>query len=57
MGDIPAFVAARRHGGYGLRVAGEQFGTDNVELDSPQRVFTWLTRLADRLEKARPHSL
>ncbi len=50
MGDIPAFYAARRHGGFGLRVAGEQFGTDDVELESPQRVLAWLTYLADRLE-------
>jgi trehalose 6-phosphate phosphatase len=51
MGDIPAFAAARRHGGYGMRVAGEQFGTDDVELDSPRRVLTWLTRFADQLEQ------
>lgn len=56
MGDIPAFAAARRHGGVGLRVAGEQFGED-VELESPQRVFAWLTQFADLLEKApRPRS-
>jgi trehalose 6-phosphate phosphatase len=52
MGDIPAFAAARRHGGYGMRVAGEQFGTDDVELDSPRRVLTWLTRFAEQLEQA-----
>jgi trehalose 6-phosphate phosphatase len=56
MGDIPAFYAARRHGGFGLRVAGEQFGTDEVELESPQRVLAWLTYLADRLEMERSRS-
>jgi trehalose 6-phosphate phosphatase len=56
MGDIPAFAAARRHGGVGLRVAGEQFGQD-VEMESPQRVFAWLTRFAELVEKApRPRS-
>jgi trehalose 6-phosphate phosphatase len=52
MGDLPAFAAARRHGGFGMRVAGEQFGTQDVELDSPRRVFDWLAQFAERLEKA-----
>ena len=50
MGDVPAFAAARRLGGVGMRVAGEQFGHEKVELESPQRVVAWLERLAERLE-------
>jgi len=49
MGDIPAFAAAHRYGGTGLRVAGEQFGTEAVELQGPAQVIDWLQRLADRL--------
>jgi trehalose 6-phosphate phosphatase len=56
MGDIPAFAAARRLGGAGLRVAGEQFGHDKVELQSPARVLDWLERLADRLAERPPQS-
>ena len=51
MGDIPAFAAARRLGGAGLRVAGEQFGHDDVELKDPKRVIAWLTGLAERIEQ------
>ncbi|MBC7832824.1 MAG: trehalose-phosphatase [Hyphomicrobium sp.] len=50
MGDIPAFAAARRLGGARLRVAGEHFGHDDVELQNPKRVIAWLSRLADRLD-------
>ena len=52
MGDIPAFAAARRLGGAGLRVAGEHFGHEEVELQNPKRVIAWLTRLAERLDAA-----
>lgn len=50
MGDIPALAAARRLGGAGLRVAGEQFGNDDVELKGPAEVVAWLQVLAARLE-------
>ena len=50
MGDIPAFAAAHRLGGAGLRVAGEHFGRKNVELKNPKRVFAWLIELADRID-------
>jgi trehalose 6-phosphate phosphatase len=49
MGDIPAFAAAQRLGGAGLRVAGEQFGDTDVELQNPARVIAWLESLAIRL--------
>jgi trehalose 6-phosphate phosphatase len=49
-GDIPAFAAARRLGGAGLRVAGEQFGLENVEFAGPAQVIDWLRRLARRLD-------
>jgi trehalose 6-phosphate phosphatase len=49
MGDIPAFAAARRLGGAGLRVAGEHFGDKDVELQNPARVIMWLSKLAERL--------
>ncbi|MBZ0210163.1 MAG: trehalose-phosphatase [Hyphomicrobium sp.] len=50
IGDVPAFLAARRLGGTGLRVAGEQFGHQDVELQSPARVIAWLGYLAERLD-------
>ena len=50
MGDIPAFAAARRLGGAGLRVAGEHFGHNDVELKNPKRVIAWLTSLAERID-------
>jgi trehalose 6-phosphate phosphatase len=50
MGDIPAFAAAHRLGGAGLRVAGEHFGDENVELNNPKRVIAWLTDLAGRID-------
>ena len=51
MGDIPAFAAARRLGGAGLRVAGEHFGHDDVEMKNPKRVIAWLTSLAERIDQ------
>ena len=50
MGDIPAFAAAHKLGGAGLRVAGEHFGDQNVELKNPKRVIAWLTDLAGRID-------
>jgi trehalose 6-phosphate phosphatase len=50
MGDVPAFAAARRLGGAGMRVAGEQFGEENVEFSGPRHVFAWLEVLASRLD-------
>lgn len=50
LGDIPAFAAARHLGGVGLRVAGEQFGHENVEFKGPAEVIAWLQLLASELE-------
>jgi trehalose 6-phosphate phosphatase len=50
MGDVPALAAAHRLGGAGLRVAGEHFGYEQVELQSPNRVINWLEELAQRLK-------
>jgi trehalose 6-phosphate phosphatase len=52
MGDVPAFAAAHRLGGVGLRVAGEHFGHREIELRNPKRVIAWLSRLAERLDEA-----
>lgn len=49
MGDIPALAAAHRLGGAGLRVGGEQFGHEDVELQNPSQVIAWLERLAQFL--------
>jgi trehalose 6-phosphate phosphatase len=56
MGDIPAFAAAHRLGGAGLRVAGEHFGDQNVELRDPKRVIAWLTGLAARIDEQKSES-
>ena len=50
VGDIPALAAAKRLGGAGLRVAGEQFGHDDIELESPTHVVEWLRSLATALK-------
>jgi trehalose 6-phosphate phosphatase len=50
LGDIPAFAAARQLGGAGLRVGGEQFGHDNVELTGPAQTIAWLQLLAEKLK-------
>jgi len=50
VGDVPALAAAARLGGIGLRVAGEHFGQDPVELQGHASVLAWLERLAARLE-------
>jgi trehalose 6-phosphate phosphatase len=41
-GDEPALKAAERLGGMGLRVAGEHFGRDEADFDSPASVRSWL---------------
>jgi trehalose 6-phosphate phosphatase len=50
VGDEPAFAAAERLGGVGLRVGGEHFGHTNVDLDGPKDVVAWLTQLSDKLK-------
>lgn len=49
VGDVPALAAAQRLGGFGLRVAGEQFAASSADLHGPASVLGWLERLADRL--------
>lgn len=51
MGDVPALAAAHRLGGAGLRVAGEQFGHEDVEIDSPAQVIDWLQQLHRLLQE------
>jgi trehalose 6-phosphate phosphatase len=46
IGDEPAFAMARQLSGYGLRVASENFGVDDVEFSGPQAVRNWLASLA-----------
>jgi trehalose 6-phosphate phosphatase len=50
VGDVPALAAAQRLGGFGLRVAGEQFPASAADLHGPAGVLNWLDRLAARLE-------
>ncbi|MGZ5824053.1 MAG: trehalose-phosphatase [Hyphomicrobium sp.] len=50
VGDVPALAAAQRLGGFGLRVAGEQFAESAADLHGPASVLHWLNRLAGRLE-------
>ena len=50
VGDVPALAAAQRLGGFGLRVAGEQFAESAADLHGPTSVLHWLNRLAGRLE-------
>lgn len=49
VGDEPAFAAAARLGGTGLRVAGEHFGRDAANLTGPADVYRLLTRVLERL--------
>lgn len=53
VGDEPAFAAASRLGGMGLRVAGEHFGRDAANLSGPADVYNLLTRVSDRLQQRR----
>jgi trehalose 6-phosphate phosphatase len=50
VGDIPALAAAQSMGGTGLRVAGEHFGSTNVDLQGPDGVTAWLRTLATQLD-------
>lgn len=50
VGDEPAFAAAVRLGGMGLRVAGEHFGRDAANLEGPADVYRLLTRVMQRLQ-------
>jgi trehalose 6-phosphate phosphatase len=50
VGDVPALSAAQRLGGFGLRVAGEQFPPSAADLHGPASVLEWLERLVNRLE-------
>ncbi len=47
--DLSAFEAARRRGGLGLRVGGEQFGAAEAEFAGPTAVRAWLAALSWRL--------
>jgi trehalose 6-phosphate phosphatase len=50
--DVPdetALAAAVRHGGLGLRVAGEHF-RGRADFDGPASVRAWLASMADRLQ-------
>ena len=54
--DVPdesALTAAVRHGGLGLRVAGEHF-RGRVDFEGPASVRAWLASMADRLERNMP---
>jgi trehalose 6-phosphate phosphatase len=48
MPDESALEAAVRHGGMGLRVAGEHF-REQADFRNPSDVRTWLTAMADKL--------
>lgn len=50
VGDEPAFAAAARLGGVGLRVAGEHFGRDAANLTGPADVHALLMRISQRLK-------
>jgi trehalose 6-phosphate phosphatase len=49
LGDEPAFLAAERLGGVGLRVAGEQFANEAADFGGVEAVRAWLDALAARL--------
>ncbi len=49
VGDEPAFAAAGRLGGMGLRVSGEHFGADAANLAGPAEVHQLLARVLERL--------
>ncbi len=50
VGDVPALAAAQRRGGFGLRVAGEQFAASSADLAGPAGVRRWLHQLAEWLK-------
>lgn len=49
IGDEPAFAAAQRLGGIGLKVGGEHFGHTEFDFSGPEDVKAWLEQLAIRL--------
>lgn len=49
IGDLPAFSAAHRLGGYGFRVAGEAFSRAETDFGGPADVYAWLQALAASL--------
>ena len=56
--DVPdesALAAAVRHGGLGLRVAGEHF-RGQADFEGPANVRAWLAAMADQLEAKHAHS-
>jgi len=56
VGDEPAFEAAERLGGLGLRVAGEHFPPSDSDFGGVGEVRQWLAALADRLELSSPRA-
>jgi trehalose 6-phosphate phosphatase len=49
VGDEAAFAAAEGMRGFGLRVAGEHFGSDIADFAGPRSVVNWLGQIATRL--------
>lgn len=49
IGDIDAFRIAKARGGYGLKVAGENFSGSESVFSGPADVLRWLDRLSRRL--------
>lgn len=49
IGDMPAFAAAEARGGFGLRVAGEQFAAVEADLPGPRAVMDWLDAFSRQL--------
>jgi trehalose 6-phosphate phosphatase len=49
VGDEPAFVAAERLGGLGLRVAGEHFSAEEADFGGVESVRAWLQALSERV--------
>ena len=50
VGDEPAFKAAEQMSGHALKVAGEHFGHQGVDLEGPAGVLTWLKGFAKRFD-------
>ena len=48
IGDEPAFSAAERLHGFGLRVGGENFDASRSDFEDPQSVLRWLEVLSQR---------
>lgn len=44
-GDQPAFAAAEKHGGFGLKVAGEHFSDGEADFRNAADVRSWLAKL------------